>query len=229
MEHPARLSKSFVERITSPGRYGDGRGGHGLSLLVKARAGGGWSKSWSQRLIIPDVGPVNIGLGPYPVVNLDEARAAALVNRRAVWQGRDPRTPRELKIPTFGAAFETFISLHAPGWKDARNEQQWRGSLRDYAMPTLSRKRVDRITTADVLAVLTPIWHEKNSTAKRVRRRIRAILDWTIAEGYRSDNPAGDTISAALPRNGAKTTHFKALAHADVAAALAAVQRLRRL
>lgn len=31
-------------------RYGEGRGGYGLSLLVKERAGGGLAKSWSQRL-----------------------------------------------------------------------------------------------------------------------------------------------------------------------------------
>ena len=35
MKRPATLSATFVRTIRRPGRYGDGRGGHGLSLLVK--------------------------------------------------------------------------------------------------------------------------------------------------------------------------------------------------
>jgi hypothetical protein len=44
-----RLTQTFVNRSNDPGRYGDGRGGFGLSLLVKPRAGGGFSKTFSQR------------------------------------------------------------------------------------------------------------------------------------------------------------------------------------
>ena len=49
---PKRLSASFVRTVNRSGRFGDGHGGHGLSLLVKPRAHGGWAKSWSQRLRI---------------------------------------------------------------------------------------------------------------------------------------------------------------------------------
>ena len=34
MRRPTRLSASFVRTVKQPGRYGDGYGGHGLSLLV---------------------------------------------------------------------------------------------------------------------------------------------------------------------------------------------------
>ena len=44
-----------------------GRGGHGLSVLVKPTKTGRWSKSWSQRLYI-DGKPILVGLGSYPVV-----------------------------------------------------------------------------------------------------------------------------------------------------------------
>ena len=33
MKRPKRLSATFVNTVNVPGRYGDGRGGHGLSLL----------------------------------------------------------------------------------------------------------------------------------------------------------------------------------------------------
>ena len=45
---PRMLSATFVRNVNLPGRYGDGRGGLGLSLLVKPASRGGFSKSWSQ-------------------------------------------------------------------------------------------------------------------------------------------------------------------------------------
>ena len=49
-------------------------------------------------------------------------------------------------------------------------------------------------------------------------------MKWAVAQGYRSDNPAGDAISAALPRAGARTEHRRALPHAEVGAALKLVR-----
>ena len=44
MERPKRLSATFVRTVNRPGRYGEGRGGLGLSLMVKERKGGGLAK-----------------------------------------------------------------------------------------------------------------------------------------------------------------------------------------
>jgi len=75
---------------------------------------------------------------------------------------------------------------------------------------------VDRITTADVMACLVPIWHTRPETARRVRQRIGAVMRWAIAQGYRTDNPAGDAIAAALPSNMGRRRHHRALPHAHV-------------
>ena len=77
-------------------------------------------------------------------------------------------------------------------------------SLRDYALPRLGSMRVDAVTTADVMAVLLPIWSTKRETARRLRNRIGAVMKWAVAQGYHIDNPAGDAISAALPRTGVR-------------------------
>ena len=128
-------------------------------------------------------------------------------------------------MPTFAEAFETVIGIHGEGWKDAgKSEKQWRASLRDYAMPRLGRRRVDQITTADVMAVLIPHWHTKTETMRRVRQRIGAVMKWAVAQGYRGDNPAGDAISAALPKNGSVRRHQRALPFGEVGAALAKVR-----
>ena len=127
-------------------------------------------------------------------------------------------------MPTFVQACETVIAIHAENWKGGKNERQWRASLRDYAMPKLARKRVDAITTQDVMAVLLPIWSTMRQTARRVRQRIGAVMKWAVAQGHRQDNPAGDAISAALPNNRVPPKHHRALPHAEVGAALARVR-----
>ena len=96
--------------------------------------------------------------------------------------------------------------------------------MRDYALPRLGTRPVNRIHTSDVMAVLLPIWNEKRETAKRVRRRISAVMRWAVAQGYREDNPAGEAIGAALPRNGVRRRHHRALPYAEVAGAIATVR-----
>ena len=221
-KRPRRLSATFVRTVNLPGRYGDGYGGHGLSLLVKPAAHGGLSKSWAQA-IRPNGRTTSIGLGAYPVVTLAAAREKALDNARAVAGGRDPRR-RTRRVPTFAQACETVIAIHAESWKGARNEREWRATLREYAMPSLAALRVDAIDTADVMAVLVPIWTTKRQTARRLRQRIGAVMKWAVAQGYREDNPAGDVLSAALPNNRIAAKHQRALPHAEVGAALARVR-----
>ena len=48
---------------------------------------------------------------------------------------------------------------------------------------------VSEVTSADVLEILTSIWHTKGPTARTVHLRIRAVLEWAIAMDWRTDNP----------------------------------------
>ena len=222
MIRPRQLSATFVKTVKDAGAYGDGRGGHGLTLLVKMGAGR-VLKSWYQRIRI-DGQPVNIGLGAYPVVTLSDARAKALANARLVARGQDPRQG-VTSVPTLREAADKVIALHAANWKDGgKSAAQWQASLDAYAMPRLGSRPVDRITTVDVMAVVMPIWNEKRETARRVRQRLNAVMKWAVAQGYRDDNPAGDAIGAALPKNSSKREHQRALAHGNVAGALRAIR-----
>ena len=80
------------------------------------------------------------------------------------------------------------------------------------------------MTTADVMAALLPIWTRKHATAQKVRQRIGTVMKWAIAQGYRYDNPAGDALTAALPKRSAPVQHQRALPHDDVAGAVATVR-----
>ncbi|WP_419927288.1 tyrosine-type recombinase/integrase [Candidatus Poriferisocius sp.] len=220
-QRQGRLNARLVETIAEPGRYSDGRGAHGLSLLVRETSDGRLAKTWSQRITLGGR-QTNLGLGPYPVVTLAEARDKALDNRRTVHGGGDPRRGDE---PTFRDAAEAVIEFRRRGWSDSgRSEKQWRGSLERHVFPKIGDKRVGEITTADVLDVLLPIWHEKSETARRVRLRIRAVMDWAIANSHRSDNPAGEALSPVLPKQAAQTTHYPALPHEEVKGALEKIQ-----
>ena len=74
------------------------------------------------------------------------------------------------------------------------------------------------------MEVLLPIWSDKPETARRVRQRISTIMKWVITQGYRLDNPAGDAIGAALPKQNGIKTHHRALPHSEVAGTIAAIQ-----
>ena len=60
---------------------------------------------------------------------------------------------------------------------------QWRACLRDYAYPRLGETAVDRVTTADVMAVLLPLWTQKHETAPRLRRRHCQVNESGTYEG----------------------------------------------
>ena len=224
---PYRLSARFVATVRETGRYGDGRGSGGLSLLVRRTTGGDLAKSWAQRIIV-DGRARNLGLGSWPHVSLAEAREKCVLNLVARRRGDLVLAGRKRTVPTFAEAVDEVIAIHAAGWTDGgKSEKQWRASLRDYAMWRLGEMPVNRIGTADVMAVLLPIWAEKRATARRVRQRISAVMRWAVAQGYREDNPAGDAIGAALPKTGVRTRHQPALPYPEVRGAMERVRASR--
>ena len=213
---PKKLTDAFVRTVDRAGKYCDQ---HGLMLRVRPTG----SKQWIWRGTVRGR-RVDLGLGGYPYTTLREARERAFEYRKASRAGLDPRV-RNRRCPTFAEAVEKVIAMHRPSWRaGGGSEAVWRRTLGTYAVPRLGQMYVDEITSADVMAVLQPIWSEKAVTAGRVRQRIGVVMRWAIAQGYRADNPAGDAVTAALPRNGRQSRHFKALPHRDVAKALATVR-----
>ena len=218
------LSAAVVRTITIPGTYSDG---NGLTLRVEPSG----TKHWVQRVTFGGRRR-NIGLGSFPAVSLADARELAGENQRLIRQGRDPlaekrRAAEELRlpsVPTFAEAAERVIEMRRPTWSNAKHASQWTNTLGTYAHPVIGRKPVDQVTTADVLAILTPIWTVKSETASRVHQRLETIFDWVIAQGWRLDNPAGKPVIRALPRVSRLKSHHRSLPPADVPAALKMVR-----
>ena len=101
--------------------------------------------------------------------------------------------------------------------------QAWRGSLERYAFPRIGRRPISEVASADVLAILTPIWHTKPVMAKTVKQRIHTVLEWAIAMNLRTDNPS-DRVGPVLGPQRNIVQHMRALPHREVAAALATVR-----
>ena len=219
--HPDRaLTDAFCRNVQEAGRYADG---NGLYLLVVPSG----ARRWIQRLVVRGRAR-KLGLGSFNTVSLAEARELALANRKLVREGGDPRSAgrhRTAGVPTFEEAAYKVLAIHKGGWrKSGKTASQWESSLRDHAFPELGGKTVDRVTTADMMAVLLPLWTSKYVTARKVLHRSSAVMKWAVAQGYRTDNPAGDALLAALPKRPTPVQHRRALSHYDVADALAKVR-----
>ncbi|MDE0004767.1 MAG: tyrosine-type recombinase/integrase [Rhodospirillaceae bacterium] len=214
------LTVARIQALEKPGMYADGET---LYLNVAKRG----SKSWIQRITI-DGKRRDIGLGPFPLVTVSMARAAALENRRKVYQGGDPLADkRRAKMPTFReAALQTFEAKRK-GWKNAKHTSQWLPALERAAFPKIGTIPIDKVSQADVLRVLTPIWAEKHETAKKVRQKMRAVFGYAQAHGLIEHNPAGEGINGALPKVRSQKRHQRALPFDEVAHALAVVEGSR--
>ena len=219
VQRPRTLTAAYVKSIARPGRYGDGRGSWGLSLLVKRTTNGRWSKTWAQRLRIGGR-TVSLGLGSYPAVSLALARQRALANRQAVEEGRDPR--RRYAV-TFAQAMAEVIDLHRPDWKPTSNtEQQWRSLLANHIAPTIGSMPVAEVKAADILTVLDRVW-DRPELGRRTARRISTTMRWAMGRGLRETDPTAAAV-ATLPKRKNTVVHHRALHHSDLPAALEQVR-----
>ena len=67
------------------------------------------------------------------------------------------------------------------------------------------------ISKVDVLGVLLPIWTDKNYTARKLRQKISASFDWSVANGHAEHNAANGELDGVLPVVKRETTRYKAI------------------
>lgn len=203
------LSAAFVRTARKPGKYTDG---HGLFLKVTTSG----AKRWVQRIVIRGK-RTEIGMGSASLVSLAEAREIALENRKVARAGGDPLQAKRTSqaLLSFEEAARKVHKIHEPTWRNKKHAAQFLSTLETYTFPRMGKLKVSEVTTADVLAVLQPIWLEKPETARRVRQRVGTVMKWAVANGWRMDNPA-EAISQALPKQTGTQQHRKALPYSKI-------------
>ena len=213
-------------RNAKPGRHADGAG---LYLLV----GPTRAKSWVLRYQL-DGRRRDIGLGSFSpersyafpdvplmqlkLLTLAEARDKARELRRIAKSGRDPiaaRDHRKVVVPTFEVAAKTCHKEGPPTRWQGKHSDAFIASLKQHAFPKLGRLQVDSVDENVIVAVLAPLWHEKPAAAKKLRQRIKCVLDFAKVRGWRSTGAPTISPRQALgkqPRSG----NFAMMPFADV-------------
>ena len=215
------LTDVAIRNLKVPGRH---RAGETLYIMVWHNG----RKSWVQRLTI-EGRRTDLGLGSYPTVSLSEAREKARENRSLAKSGGNPLAVKQQEallaaIPTFEALARQHIDANLHSWKNAKHRAQWLSTLETYAFPTLGALKVNEISRRQVAKALDLIWESKPETARRVRQRIRSVMDRAAALEYVDYNPAGDAINGALPKQPRMKRHHRALPYRKLPAALQTVR-----
>jgi integrase len=185
------LTAKTVETL-GPGYHADGGK---LYLQVSPSGSRSWIFRYQRHARRRDM-----GLGPYPLVGLADARRLANECRELLFHGIDPLDQKHgqratqkaaaAKAITFKECAEKYVAAHQAGWSE-RHARLWEQSLTAHAYPVLGDLTVASIDLPLVLKVLEAIWNTKTDTATRVRSRVESVLDWAATHGYRSgENPA---------------------------------------
>ncbi|KVZ27010.1 integrase [Burkholderia cepacia] len=201
-----QLNALKISKEVTPGYHADGGG-----LYLQISSSG--SRSWIFRYMIGGRRR-EMGLGPLSMMSLAAARKEAASCRELVSQKIDPiearkrlhhaRAVESAPGVTFRQAAEAFIADRDSTWKNRKHAQQWRNTMETYAYPEIGDVDVRDVSTEMIVRILAPIWVKKAETARRVRGRIKAILDAETVLGRRSgDNPARfvDHLDRVLPRS----------------------------
>lgn len=224
----AVLSAAQVAKLAESGLYAVG-GVAGLQLRIDP----GGSRHWILRVKIGKKRR-DIGLGGFPTVSLAQARERAREARELIWRGVDPVEERKAaraaliaaqSVLTFDECARRFLANKEHEFRNGKHAAQWRATIKTYASPVIGSLPVNQVELRHVEAVLSAIWTTKTETAKRLRGRIEAVLDWATVTGHRKgDNPARwkgnlDAVLAS-PNKVAKKQHFAAMPYTEVPAFL---------
>ena len=176
--------------------------GGGLRLFVTPAGG----KTWQYRYEF-DGKEKLLTIGPYPAVNLADARTARDDAKAAQRVGRDPSVAKRLPRASFAASDSSTFEAIAREWHEL-NKSKWTKkhvadvliSLEQDVFPEIGALPIREIGTPVVLGVLRKI--EKrgtNETARRVRQRMSWVFGYAIATGRGENDPAATVRAAMAP------------------------------
>ena len=225
-EKRPRLTNTFIKSIDRPGRWGDGLGGNGLSIIAYTNAARGINKAWSQRIVV-DGKERTFGLGRWPQITPATARKRAFENVSKRDNGKDIREPKR-HIPTMGEAFDQFIADHTPEWKRRgeriakENEYRWNSSKR--YCKSIRSKPISAVTHDDVKDLLRPDWHERAPTAARVQSHLSQIFDQAVQMEIRASDPANRRYLVRALGKQPKGEHHQKAPYEDLGGYLALIR-----
>jgi integrase len=220
--HPHHaLSARTVQTLKANGRVQRIADGGGLYVVVAPNG----SKSWVLRVVVKQKRS-DLGLGSTKLVTLAEAREEAHRLRKIARAGGDPIADRRHErrpVPSFRTAAEEVHKALSQTFRSPKHSLQWLASL-DPVFIAFGAKRVDAVTTADIMAALEPHWLVTPETSRRVLQRVRRIFDWSSGKGFRVGNNPTQGVAQVLPKQPRITRHHAALPYAEAPAFIQALR-----
>ncbi len=231
-----RLLKPRQIETLGVGTHADGGN---LFLRVRSMNSRQWIFRYKRQGKVTEV-----SIGPTLDRKITEARDLAEEMRKAVRDGLNPATIVRKAASTGPLKFKDYaerINEHRrPTLRPGRHVEKFANSLRDYVYPFIGAKQPGDIGYQDVEDILKqPVtlkgkdgehsfWSAKHETARRVRRRIEAVLDYADrVEGRDRRNPAawkGGLEHSQLGRP-TKVTHHPSLPYADIPSFMTELRR----
>lgn len=218
-----------------PGRHSDG---NGLYLLAKPSG----AKSWVLRVqhngrrqdfglgsAITGLIDVDLPVEKRRSLTLAQAREKARIGRELAKAGINPSAywrADEATTPTFKDVAEEYHCQVSASWRNGKHADQWLTTLKNYAFPAIGKLPVNAIDARTIQRVLTPIWLSKGETARRVRQRIAAVLDYAHGKGWRETEAPMRAVNQLLggirqPRGG----NFAAMPYKELPAFMAKLRQ----
>lgn len=207
-----KLTAAFVERVKPPAKdeltYFD-QGFPGLALRVFY--GGG--KSWSFFYRIQGGSLRRTKLGTYPAMTLLQARDAWREARQNVAKGIDPSPRRGVRRA------ETFREIVAEWMR--RDQSKNRAStiyqtdrlFQVDLLPAWGSRRIDTITSRDIIELLDKIGDRAPTQAGRVFAHLHRLFGWCVRRGVLMANPI-----ATVDKPGKYASREKVLSETEIVA-----------
>jgi integrase len=233
---PGNLSASKITKLISDAKsgkltkrwFGDG----GNLVLQISNIGG--AVSWifrydGRRFGYP--GDVPMGLGSYPDVDLEMARAAAYKYRRMLAEDKDPKKERDnTKIDDLVArglvkkvnqVVDEYLQTNLAGLSPTYRQQSedW---LKRFVRDEIGDWPIQKVNQNTILETckLRDLWIVQHPTAKGVQNHLSRIFDLAIDAGYyKGKNPAAlQSLRRRLPKSRAvhRTKHHDSLPYEDI-------------
>ena len=222
MELTKRAVIRAINEATSATETGFGRGHSGLRIRIQPREGGYWLQN-----VAVSGRRVQLGLGRFPTISVQDAAKMAANNASLAKQGVDPRAVREAKraVPSFNDIVRDLLAMKRREASEAHVEKM-RRILATNIQNKLGSRRVDSIRVEDVVRCLKPIWHEKPVLAKRAAMFADQALTFARANGHYVDISAANSkvLTKALGRQKRRVKHFRALSPELLPAAYGAIE-----
>lgn len=204
----------------------------------------GLTRAWEQRVHAGGQ-TLTLGLGGYAAVGISEARRQAAENVQKI-KARHPRMSALDRLlaadveapglgpdatapvtiqqaspaPLFREVAEQYIEGQRPSWKQgSKTEKQTRSLLDRYVLLKVGDLPVDQVTSAHLLDLLSPIWHTRAESAKKVKRHLVAIMRLAEAKEHIDQDLLPKAVLG-LTRQRNITRHSEAVPYGEVGQAL---------